>query len=182
MLSRGETRMKTKELVLMALFMGIGAVLHMVAPPILFGMKPDIMLPMMFLGILLFPKIQYVLVLSLATGVISALTTSAPGGQISNLVEKPITAFIFFVLLLIIPKQINMKITAPILTAIGTAASGAIFLTMALYVIGLMEGSFIALFIGVVLPAVLFNVIFTIILYPIIQNILQRSHFTFAIK
>ncbi|MBU5594006.1 tryptophan transporter [Amphibacillus sp. MSJ-3] len=172
--------MKTKDLILLALFMGIGAVLHMIAPPILFGMKPDIMLPMMFLGIILFPKVNYVLIVSIATGVISALTTTAPGGQISNLVEKPITAFIFFALFLIIPKQVNQKVSIPILITIGTIVSGSIFLVMALYVVGLMGGSFIPMFVGVVLPAVLFNVVFTMILYPIIQSIMKRSNFEFA--
>ncbi|XYY60229.1 tryptophan transporter [Bacillus velezensis] len=47
--------MKTKELVIMALFAAIGAVLHSIMPPVLFGMKPDMMLVMMFMGILLFP-------------------------------------------------------------------------------------------------------------------------------
>jgi hypothetical protein len=172
--------MKTKDLVLLALFMGIGAVLHIIAPPILFGMKPDIMLPMMFLGILIFPKVNYVLVLSIATGVISALTTAAPGGQISNLVEKPITAFVFFGLLMLVPKQLDKKIIAPVLAALGTIVSGSVFLSMALFVIGQMPGSFIALFVAVVLPATLFNVVFTIILYPIVKSILQRSQMSFA--
>lgn len=172
--------MKTKDLVLLALFMGIGAVLHIIAPPILFGMKPDIMLPMMFLGILIFPKVNYVLVLSIATGVISALTTTAPGGQISNLVEKPITAFVFFGLLMLVPKQLDKKIIAPVLAALGTIVSGSVFLSMALFVIDQMGGSFTALFVAVVLPATLFNVVFTIILYPIIKSILQRSQMSFA--
>jgi hypothetical protein len=172
--------MKTKDLVLLALFMGIGAVLHIIAPPILFGMKPDIMLPMMFLGILIFPKVNYVLVLSIATGVISALTTTAPGGQISNLVEKPITAFVFFGLFMLVPKQLDKKIIAPVLAAIGTIVSGSVFLLMALFVIGQMGGSFIALFVAVVLPATLFNVVFTIILYPIVKSILQRSQMSLA--
>lgn len=172
--------MRTKDLVLLALFMGIGAVLHIIAPPILFGMKPDIMLPMMFLGIILFPKVNYVLVLSLATGVISALTTTAPGGQISNMIEKPITAFVFFGLLLIIPKHANEKIKTAALTAIGTLVSGTTFLVMALYVVGLMGGSFIPMFTIVVLPALLFNVVFILILYPIVQSILQRSNYKLA--
>ena len=53
-LSRGELSMKTKELVII-LFAAIGAVLHSIMPPVLFGMKPDMMLVMMFMGILLFP-------------------------------------------------------------------------------------------------------------------------------
>lgn len=46
--------MKTKELVIMALFAAIGAALHSIIPPFLGGMKPDMMLIMMFMGILLF--------------------------------------------------------------------------------------------------------------------------------
>ncbi|MDC3417269.1 tryptophan transporter [Aquibacillus salsiterrae] len=166
--------MKTKILVILALFIGIGTVLHTIAPPILFGMRPDIMLPMMFLGILLFPKPSYVLLLSIATGVISALTTTVPGGQISNIVDKPITAFIFFGLFLLVRNQ-PIRISAPILAAIGTMVSGTVFLVMALYVIGLLPGSFFALFSAVVLPATLFNVIFIVILYPIVNKIMERS-------
>ena len=42
-------------------------------------MKPDMMLIMMFMGILLFPRLQNVLVIGAVTGVISALTTAFPG-------------------------------------------------------------------------------------------------------
>ncbi|WP_117170830.1 tryptophan transporter [Paraliobacillus sediminis] len=166
--------MKTKVLVLLSLFIAIGAVLHIVAPPI-FGVKPDIMLTMMFLGILLFPKVQYVFLLAIATGIISAMTTNAPGGQISNLVDKPITALIFFGLLLLIPNKINKNITAPVLTAIGTAISGTIFLTMAIVVLGQMPGTFSVLFLTVVLPTIVINTVLTIILYPILQKIMKRS-------
>ncbi|WP_112180092.1 MULTISPECIES: tryptophan transporter [Paraliobacillus] len=166
--------MKTKVLVLLSLFIAIGAVLHIVSPPI-FGVKPDIMLTMMFLGIILFPKVQYVFLLAIATGIISAMTTNAPGGQISNLVDKPITALIFFVLLLLIPSKVNKNITAPVLVAIGTAVSGTIFLTMAIFVLGQMPGTFSVLFVTVVLPTIVINTVLTIILYPILQKIMKRS-------
>ncbi|MCZ0703308.1 hypothetical protein J2T56_002908 [Natronobacillus azotifigens] len=172
--------MKTNVLVLLALFVGIGAILHTIVPPILLGVKPDMMLSMMFLGILFFPKAKYVLILGLATGVISALTTSAPGGQISNMVEKPITAFIFFALLLIVPKNINTKWSAPVLVAIGTIVSGSVFLYMALNVVGLLPGSFLPMFVGVVLPAALLNVIFILVIYPITKNIFDRSRVQLA--
>jgi len=172
--------MRTKDLVLLALFMGIGAVLHIISPPILFGMKPDIMLPMMFLGIMMFPKVSYVVVVSLATGVISALTTGAPGGQISNMIEKPITAFVFFGLLLLTSKYLKNKVVLPLLVIVGTAVSGSVFLVLALYIVGLMGGTFGAMFIGVVLPAILFNVIFMLIVYPIVQTVMQRSNFKYA--
>ncbi|MCM3468647.1 tryptophan transporter, partial [Staphylococcus lugdunensis] len=101
--------MNTKVLVSLALLVGIGAVLHTVVPPILFGMKPDMMLTMMFLAILLFPSIKNVALVSLTTAVISALTTSFPGGQIANLIDKPITAFVFFALFMLVKKATGIK-------------------------------------------------------------------------
>ncbi|CDQ40710.1 putative tryptophan transport protein [Virgibacillus salexigens] len=74
--------MNTRILIILSLLVGIGAVLHAVVPPVLFGVKPDMLLAMMFLGILLFPKIKYVAILSIATGVVSALTTTAPGDKL----------------------------------------------------------------------------------------------------
>jgi hypothetical protein len=167
--------MNTRILVILSLLVGIGTVLHAFVPPMLFGVKPDMLLSMMFLGILLFPKVKYVLILSIASGVISALTTSAPGGQIANIIDKPITAFLFFAMFLLLKDRININISAPVLTAIGTMISGSIFLSVALYILGLMEGGFLALFIGMVLPATVLNTIIMIIVYPIIQGIMKRS-------
>ena len=166
--------MKTRDLIILALFIGIGAVLHAISPPFLFGMRPDTMLSMMFLGILLFPKVSYVLVLSVATGALSALTTTMPGGQISNMVDKPITAFIFLGLFLLIRNVGKQTIRAPILAAIGTIVSGSVFLGM-VAALGLLPDAFTVLFVGVVLPAALFNIIFIAVLYPILQNIMKRT-------
>lgn len=167
--------MNTKVLVILSLFVGIGAVLHAVVPPILFGVKPDMLLAMMFLGIILFPQAKYVLLLSLATGVISALTTAAPGGQIANMIDKPVTALIILGIFLFLNKKIRTTVTAPVLTAIGTIISGSIFLTVVSILAGLPEGGFISLFVTVVLPAAVVNTIIMIILYPIVQNIMKRS-------
>lgn len=167
--------MNTRVLVLLSLLLGIGAVLHFVIPPFFYGMKPDMLLSMMFLGIILFPKTKYVVILSLAAGVISALTTQTPGGQIANVIDKPITGVLFFGLLLLVKGRINVKINVPVLTAIGTMISGGIFLTVALYIVGLMEGAFPVLFATIVLPAAALNTTFMIIVYPIVQNILKRT-------
>jgi hypothetical protein len=167
--------MNTRILVILSLLVGIGAVLHAVVPPILFGVKPDMLLAMMFLGIILFPKLKYVVILALATGVISALTTAAPGGQIANFIDKPITALVFFALFLLVRNKVKDHISAPALTAVGTIVSGSIFLSIALFIVGLMEGGFIALFIGVVLPAAVVNTLIMAVVYPIVQGILKRS-------
>lgn len=168
--------MNTRVLVSLALLVGIGAVLHMVVPPILFGMKPDMLLTMMFLGIILFPDKKSVFVVALATGVVSALTTGFPGGQVANMIDKPITAFIFFGIFLLVRKLNESVVSASILTAIGTLISGTVFLTSALILFGLPgESTFIALFAGIVLPTAVVNTIVMAVVYPVVQSIFKRT-------
>jgi hypothetical protein len=166
--------MNTRILVILSLLVGIGTVLHFIMPPI-YGVTPDMMLAMMFIGIMLFPKLKYVSVLAIATGILSGLTTNAPGGQIANVIEKPLTALIFFALFLLVKDRFHINIAAPVLTAVGTMISGAIFLSLALYVIGLMDGVFFYAFVAVVLPAAGLNTILMVIIYPVIQQIMKRS-------
>jgi hypothetical protein len=168
--------MNTRVLVLLALFVGIGAVLHAVVPGFFFGMKPDMMLTMMFLGILLFPNKKAVGLLAVATGIISGMTTSFPGGFVPNIIDKLVTAFLFFTLLLIVKKRASSNVTASLLTAIGTVISGVVFLTAALLIVGLPGGTtFSSLFVAVVLPATVVNTIVMIVLYPIVQSIFRRA-------
>ncbi|GMB08806.1 tryptophan transporter TrpP [Thermolongibacillus altinsuensis] len=168
--------MNTRVLVLLALFVGIGAVLHAVIPGFFFGMKPDMMLTMMFLGILLFPNKTAVGLLAIATGIISGMTTSFPGGFLPNVIDKLVTAFFFFTLLLIVKKRVSSTVTASLLTAIGTVISGIVFLTAALLIVGLPGGTtFSSLFVAVVLPATVVNTIVMIVLYPIVQSIFRRA-------
>ncbi|MGY0692854.1 tryptophan transporter [Virgibacillus sp. FSP13] len=168
--------MNTRVLVILSLLVGIGAVLHAVVPAILFGMKPDMLLTMMFLGIMLFPKTKYVVLLAIVTGILSALTTLVPGGQVANMIDKPITALLFFGLFLFIRNKMNGNISAPFLTAVGTIISGSIFISSALYIVGLMDGAFTALFLTIVLPTAVVNTIVMIVIYPVVQRILKRTH------
>lgn len=167
--------MKTKAITLMSVLIGVGAVLHAVIPPLVFGMKPDLMITMMFLSILLFPKVQYVFITSIATAIISALTTGFPGGQIANMIDKPVTAFILLGLFLIAPSFFKSNLGAAIFTAVGTIISGVIFLTIALLFAGLPSGTgFLALLLTVVLPASILNTIMMVIIYPIAITLNQR--------
>ncbi|MBA4535673.1 tryptophan transporter [Bacillus aquiflavi] len=166
--------MSAKNIVILSLLVGIGAVLHAVVPGIFLSMKPDMMLTMMFLGIILFPDKQSVLLLGIVTGLISGITTTFPGGLIPNIIDKPVTAFIFFILLLAIKKFHFSIISISILTALGTIISGIIFLSSAYFIVGL-PGAFTALFAAVVLPAALVNTIVMLILYPIAISIFKRT-------
>lgn len=166
--------MNTKNLVALALLVGMGAVLHAVMPPILFGMKPDMMLTMMFLGIILFPDKKNVLLVALVTGVISGLTTSFPAGLFPNIIDKPITAFIFFGLFLALRKFRTNIVSVAVLTALGTFISGFVFLGSASVIAGL-PAPFMVLITGVVLPTAAVNTIAMVVLYPIAHNIVKRT-------
>ncbi|WP_223700798.1 tryptophan transporter [Sutcliffiella deserti] len=173
--------MNTKTLVTLALMVGIGAVLHTIVPGVILGMKPDIALTMMFLGIILFPEKKNVLLLGLATGFISALTTGFPGGQLPNIIDKPISAFLFFFMLLALKKLNKSLLKAGILTALGTAISGGIFLGSALFLVGLPAGgTFSFFFMTIVLPTVALNTALMVILYPIVTTIAKRSNIKIA--
>ncbi|MDF2039166.1 tryptophan transporter [Cytobacillus oceanisediminis] len=169
--------MNTKNLVALSLLVGMGAVLHAVVPGFFLGMKPDMMLTMMFLGIILFPDSKSVLLLGLVTGMISGLTTTFPGGLVPNIIDKPVTAFTFFALFLILKKFRKNIVSAAVLTAAGTIVSGIVFLTSAYLIVGL-PGPFTALFAAVVLPAAAVNTVAMVILYPVAQSIANRTKLT----
>lgn len=169
--------MNTKNLVALALLVGIGAVLHAVIPGIFLGMKPDMMLAMMFLGIILFPDFKSVLLLGIVTGLISGITTTFPGGLIPNIIDKFVTSFVFFGLFLSLKKFRHSIVSIAILTAVGTIISGTAFLTSAYFIVGL-PGAFAGLFAAVVLPAAVMNTIAMIIIYPIALSIVKRTKLT----
>ncbi|MFD1707332.1 tryptophan transporter [Siminovitchia sediminis] len=167
--------MNTRTLVTLSLFVAIGAALHFIMPGIFMGMKPDTMLAMMFLGIALFPDKKNVLLLGLATGLLAGITSTFPGGFVPNLIDKPISAFIFFGLYLLISKNMSNIIGVSILTAIGTLVSGTVFLTSAYLIVGL-PGPFAALFGTVVIPAMIMNAVAMFVLFPIAKSILKRTN------
>jgi Tryptophan transporter TrpP len=169
--------MNTKKLVAIALLVGMGTVLHAVVPGFVFGMKPDMMLTMMFLGIILFPDFKSVLLIGLATGIISGMTTSMPGGFLPNVIDKFITAFVFLGLFMALGKFKKSIISVAVLTAIGTLISGAIFLGVASIIVGL-PGQFAAMFAAAVLPAAVVNTIVMIVLYPVSTSIMKKTTFS----
>ncbi|WP_040204457.1 tryptophan transporter [Neobacillus jeddahensis] len=170
--------MNTKNLVVLALLAGIGVVLHTVMPSFL-GIKPDMMLAMMFLGIILVPEIKSVTLMGIVTGILSALTTGFPNGQIPNMIDKIVTALLFFGLFLLIRKFTKPIISASVLTAVGTLVSGTVFLGSAFLLVGL-PGPFAALFAVGVLPAIVLNTVIMVILYPVAQSIMKRTKLSSA--
>ncbi|MCM3388616.1 tryptophan transporter [Ureibacillus chungkukjangi] len=175
--------MKTKNLVLMALLVGVGAVLYLVIPGYGEGMKPDFMLTMMFIGILLFPTFKETFLLAVTTGVLSGLFSTFPGGFFPNIIDKLITGFVFLAIVMVLGHLIQKVATGAVLVALCTVISGSVFLSMALLLVGLPGGAaFSALFIAVVLPGAVLNTIAFVIIYPIITNLLKRANFNTSIS
>lgn len=175
--------MNTKNLVLMALLVGVGAALYIVIPGYGEGMKPDFMLTMMFIGILLFPTVKETFLLSIATGVLSGLFTTFPAGFAPNIIDKAITGFIFLAAVIILKKFLNNMVGSAVLVGLGTILSGSIFLSVALFVFGANVGqTFAMLFVAVVLPAVVLNIVAFVIIYPIVTKLVKRSNFNTAIS
>ncbi|AEV18043.1 tryptophan transport protein [Geobacillus thermoleovorans CCB_US3_UF5] len=171
--------MNVRALVSMALLVGIGAVLHAVIPGLFFGMKPDMMLAMMFLAILLFPNVKAVGLVGVVTGLISAMTTTFPGGQLPNMIDKIITAFVVFALATLMKAYSQTVIGASVLAAVGTVISGGVFLAAALLLVGLPGGAmFSALFVTIVLPTAALNAVAMAIIYPIASSIFRRMNVT----
>ena len=169
--------MNTRVLVTLSLLVGIGAVLHAVVPGVFMGIKPDLMLTMMFLGIMLFPEKKNVILLGIVTGIIAALTTTFPSGQIPNIIDKVITSFVFFGMFVLARKMSSNMISVAAITAIGTLISGAIFLGSAFLIAGLPGSStFLALYSTAVLPAAIINTIAMVVIYPIVSGIVKRTN------
>lgn len=172
--------MNTKNLVLMSLLIGVGAVLYIIIPGINGGMKPDFMLTMMFIGILLFPEVKSVFLLGVSTGVISGLFSTFPGGFLPNIIDKSVTAFVFFGLILLLNKFATKLPVAVMLTCVGTLVSGTVFLSTAIFVFG-ASALFGELFVLVVLPAIAINAVAFFIIFPIVGQLIKRTKFKTAI-
>ncbi|MBQ0140818.1 MAG: tryptophan transporter [Kurthia sp.] len=168
--------MKTKNLVLMALLVAVGAALYLVIPGINGGMKPDFMLTMMFIGILLFPNSRDVFLLAVTTGILSGLFSTFPGGFVPNIIDKFITAFVVLIIIKLLKSHATKIIPAAIVVGIGTIISGSVFLSTAILLVG-AKIPFAFLFSTVVLPAVAINIVAFVIIFPIIMTLVKRSKF-----
>lgn len=157
-----QNSIKTRNLTISAVFMALGLVLHFMVPGIFFGVKPDFLLSMMFISLMIVDDVKEALLLGVAGGIMSALTTGFPGGQIPNFIEKIITSLVVFYLIKAMDKTFSIpKII--LIFALGTCVSGTMFLTLALGMtkqLNLFIPSYPA-----VLVAMLINAILGIFLY-----------------
>lgn len=163
--------MNTKKMTLSAILIAVGFILHQIVPgiPFLGGMKMDFLLVMMFFSIFMMDTYREVLAVAMVCGIISAMTTTFPGGQIANMIDKVITgSLVYFVYNNVInglPKTLKVSIIA----LLGTIISGGIFLSVGLKISG-APISFIDLFIAVVLPTSVLNTLLALFMEKIMER------------
>ncbi|MGL4449690.1 MAG: tryptophan transporter [Sarcina sp.] len=167
----------TKKLVMNALLLGVGAMLHQVTPALGLPMQPDFTLAMLFIIIILNNgDYKTCLISGIITGIFTAMTTKFPGGQIPNLIDKIITVHIVFLIVFALGKILKdmneskkKLIQISIVLPIGTFISGSLFLGSALMLVGL-PAPFIVLFTTVILPAMVVNLVVGMVLFKIIAK------------
>jgi hypothetical protein len=170
---KGMYIMNLRKLILCSLLLAIGMVLHQLVPPFLFGMKPDFLLSMMFIAIALSDDYKLTLLIGLAAGILTAATTTFPGGQIPNIIDKLITCNLVYFMFKALKNKFNNQIKMILISITGTLISGTVFLGSAFVIAGL-PGPFLALMLAVVLPATLFNLGACMILYNSAQIAMKR--------
>lgn len=168
--------MNLRKLTISSLLLAIGLVLHQLVPPILFGMKPDFLLSMMFIAIALSDDYKTTVVIGLVAGVLTALTTGFPMGQVPNIIDKIITSNLVYLLFRALGNKVNHQAKMGIVSVLGTLISGTIFLGSAYILVGL-PGPFLVLMAGVVLPATAFNVAASMILYNAAHLAMKRTSY-----
>lgn len=159
--------MKLKDMVLTALLLSIGLILHQITPPIVGGMKPNFLLAMLFVALYINSSPKNAFLAGVIGGIFAALTTSFPGGQVANFFEEIITAFVVSFLIKLTAK-ISPHLSVPLVGFIGTVESGTVFLAIALLVVGSLPVAFPVLFVTIVIPAAVINTFVTYICYNVV--------------
>ena len=97
--------MNIREMAQISLLLAIGFILHALTPGYGAGMKPDLLLAMLFIIILLKRDFKAALLAGTVAGIIAALTTTFPGGQIPNIIDKVVSSIFVYLLVSCLPKE-----------------------------------------------------------------------------
>lgn len=170
--------MNLKNNIFTTLLLAIGLILHQITPGILGGMKFDFLVIFMIVGIILNPKFQNVLLTGLLGGFLSAMTTTFPAGQVPNIIDKLVTSLVLYLLIKAFNRIDLNLIMVGLLGGFGTLVSGMVFLTSALYIVGL-PAPLLALIVGIVIPTSLINTLGTVFIYKLVKTAMRSSGLAF---
>jgi hypothetical protein len=168
--------MKLKNNIFTTLLLAIGFILHQITPGILGGMKFDFLVAFMIVSLILNHRFQNAILTGLLAGILSAMATTFPLGQIPNIIDKLLTSIILAIILNLLSKlNINLNtILVALIGGIGTFISGMTFLTSASFISGL-PAPLLSLIITIVIPTSLLNTIGTVFIFKIVKLSLRAS-------
>lgn len=166
--------MKLRENIFTTLLLAIGLIVHHITPGLLGGMKFDFLLIFMTAAIILNPKFKNALLTGMLAGILSAMTTSFPGGQIPNIIDKMVASIAIFLLIHLFSKLIHSNIIIAIIGALGTFVSGTVFLASASIIVGLPV-PMMAMMSAIVIPTAAVNTIGTVFIYNTVKIALRRT-------
>lgn len=148
--------MKLRENILSTLLLAIGFILHQITPGIIGGMKFDFLLIFMFIAIYINRGFKNALLTGILAGLLSAMATTFPGGQLPNIIDKIVTSLSVYILFYMTKGFKYRYGTIGLVGAIGTFISGFTFLSTAALIVGLPVSMNI-LVATVVVPTALVN-------------------------
>lgn len=166
--------MNTKKMTISAIMAAVGYILHQIVPgiPFLGGMKMDFLLLMLFFSVFMLDSLKEVLAVSAVFAIIAAITSTFPGGQVANLVDKVSTGVLVYFAYNLLGTKINPTVKTVLIAVIGTLYSGAIFLLIGLSMSGL-NVPFAELYMGIVLPTTALNAVGSVFM----ERIMNRAGF-----
>lgn len=166
--------MNLRKSIITALLIAVGFILSQVVPGVIVGMKFDLMLAMIFICILVNPEFKNTLITAALGGMITAMTTTFPGGQLPNIIDKFIVCMAIYFIIKMASKYKNNLIFIGTIGFIGTIISGTTFLTSALFIVGL-PAPFKVLMTTIVLPTAAVNTFVIIVVYKAVNTALKLS-------
>src|SRR5699024_4033051 len=101
------------------------------------GVKFDFLLIFMTVSLIMNPKFKNTILTGFLAGVLSGMTTSFPGGQIPNLIDKMVAGLVIYLLIDIFLKIKLNNIVIGFIGGFGTFISGTVFLISANVIVGL---------------------------------------------
>lgn len=159
-----------RDFVLAGLLLAIGLVLHAIMPPTGTPVKPDFLLAMLFVCLLIFDDLTLGFVTGVAAGILAGMTTGLPGGFFPNVVDKVATTALFLFLIRAAKPRISSYIISVATPILGTIFSGTVFLLSAIAMGVLPKEAFGLAFVTAVLPATIGNTVLVSLLFTALKQ------------
>lgn len=166
--------MNLRKLIKATFLLAIGLVLHALIPSFLGYIKPDFLLALFFIALLDLDTYPEVIVVSVAAGLLSGMTSSIPGGLFANLVDKIITGPVVYSVFSMLKQRMKMDHIVLLLGFGGTMISGLIFIAC-IVVIGSLPIAQVPFLLGVVTITGVLNSVFVMFLRKIMPQKYNRG-------